>query len=165
MAQRAIIVQRVHLPQIADEPTSDMKKPEPTARQTKEADTLSLVLQTLAVMAILIGASWGLYLWLQAEPSEPILVEVTLDNQCSVINQAFMAVSEPDGAKVYFDGPTAVLLSRTNSKVYVRNSDKYPSFYFESPRVDPAKKVTITAVCDRGERIERTLDALRKQFQ
>jgi hypothetical protein len=161
----AIIACDVHPPPDEDQTMRKMNKTHEAEVAIKETDTLTLVLQTLLVVTTLAAGAWGLYLWLQPEPSEPILVRVTLDNQCSVINEAFMAVSEPDGAKVYFDGPTALLLSRTNSKVYVRSSDKFPSFYFESPRVDPAKKVTITAVCDRGERIERTLNALKKQFQ
>lgn len=76
-----------------------------------------------------------------------------------------MAVSEPYGEKAYFDGTLAVLPTRSDARIHVRSSDRYPAFYYESERVDVAKKITITAICERGERINQTLDALKKQFE
>jgi hypothetical protein len=137
------------------------QKPAPKASKD---DTLQTVLTTLVVITVLLASGVGLYWWFQPEPSEPMMVQVKIDNHCEVVNEAFMAISEPDGAKAYFNGDLALLHTRSNSKVYVRSSDKYPAFYFESPRVDAARKVTIKTEC-QPERIQRTLDALKKQFQ
>lgn len=139
--------------------------------QNKETDSLTVmdvvkvVAATLMVLAGVAGSGWWLYKSTQPEPSHPLMAEITLDNRCGLINEAFMAVSEPDGRKVYFEGNRAILPTRSNAQIYVRSSDRYPAFYYESPRVDAAKKLTITATCDRGERINRTLDALRDQFK
>jgi len=135
----------------------------PTSKAAQD-DTLQTVLTTLIVIIVLAAGGAGLYWWLQPELSTPITVQVKIDNHCEVVNEAFMAISEPDGAKAYFSGDLALLRTRSTSKVYVRSSDKYPAFYFESPRVDAAKQVTIKTEC-QPERIQRTLESLKKQFQ
>ena len=135
----------------------------PTSKAAQD-DTLQTVLTTLIVITVVAAGGAGLHWWLQPEPSTPITVQVKIDNHCEVVNEAFMAISEPDGAKAYFSGDLALLRTRSTSKVYVRSSDKYPAFYFESPRVDAAKQVTIKTEC-QPERIQRTLESLKKQFQ
>ena len=95
---------------------------------------------------------------------QPMRVEVLLDNQCELIEGAFMAVSEPDGQKASFDRGRAVLHTYSDAKISVRANDRYPAFRFESPKVQAAPSVTITTRCDDGERIDRTLDAMRGQF-
>lgn len=141
------------------------KHPQAAKRASSGDDTIQTVLSTLIGVAVLLGGAVGLYFWLKPDPTHPLTVQVKLDNRCDMINDAFMAASEPDGAKAYFDGGLALLQTRSDAKVYVRSSDKFPAFYYESPRVDAAGKVTIKVVCDGGERIERTLNALKKQFQ
>lgn len=141
-----------------------MTQSQKPASNASKDDTLQTVLTTLVVITLLLTGGIGLYWWFQPEPSEPLLVQVRLENHCEVINEAFMAISEPDGAKAYFSGDLALLRTRSTSKVYVRSSDKYPAFYFESPRVDAAKQVTIKTEC-QPERIQRTLESLKKQFQ
>lgn len=139
--------------------------PHPVKHASSSDDTVQTVLTTLISVVVLLGGAVGLYFWLQPDPVHPLSVQVKLDNRCDVINEAFMAASEPDGAKAYFDGGLALLQTRSDAKIYVRSSDKFPAFYYESPRVEAASKVTIKVVCDGGERIERTLNALKKQFQ
>ncbi len=139
------------------------QRQKPTSKAGKD-DTLQTVLTTLVVITVLLAGGAGVYWWFQPEPSTPIMVQVKIDNHCEVANEAFMAISEPDGAKAYFNGDLALLRTRSNSKVYVRSSDKYPAFYFESPRVDAAKKITIKTEC-QPERVQRTLESLKKQFQ
>ena len=142
-----------------------MKPTRPKASKPKTDSTLSTVVSSLVGLTVVLGGGAGLYFWTLPQPSQPITVQVQLDNRCEVLNEAFMAVAEPYGTKSYFTGHIAVLATKSDAKIYVRSSDKYPSFYFESPRVDAAKKVTIKTICDGGQRIERTLDALKEQFK
>ncbi len=140
-------------------------KPTQKHSKTSSDGTLNTVLTTLLSLTVLIGGAFGLYFFSQPEPAQPITVQVRLDNRCDIVNEAFMAMAEPYGSKAYFTGDLAVLSTKSDAKIYVHSSDKYPSFYYESPRVDAAKKVTIQVVCDSGQRIQRTLDALKDQFK
>lgn len=95
---------------------------------------------------------------------EPMRVEVVLDNRCELIDEAFMAVSEPDGKKADFERGRAVLHTSSDARILVKAHERYPAFRYESAKVQAAPKVTITTRCDDGERIDRTLDAMRGQF-
>ena len=91
-------------------------------------------------------------------------VEVTLDNRCELIDDAFMVVTEPDGARATFERGLAALQTRSGSRVYLKANDKYPGFEFESPRKVAQPKMVLTAECGTGERIERTIDAMREEI-
>lgn len=99
------------------------------------------------------------------EPSHPLRVEVFLDKHCELIDSAFIAVSEPDGARAVFDQGVAMLNTYSDSKIYVKaNAAQYPGFEIQSSKTRAAPKVVITVNCSTG-RVERTLDAMRQQFR
>lgn len=114
----------------------------------------------------LAGAGLVLALFLSACDSAPtpLRMEVTLDKQCELLEAAFMVVTEPYGTKADFERGKAVLTTYSDAKVFLKSHDRYPSFHFESPKVQAAPRLTLTARCDEGERIDRTLDAMRGQF-
>lgn len=110
-----------------------------------------------------VGIAW----WIvsaQSERDTPLRVQVTLVNRCELIDDAFMVISEPDGARATFDRGVAFLEIRQSSRVYLTANDKYPGFHFESPRKDAAPSVVLVAECGANDRVDRTLDAMRGQF-
>lgn len=115
---------------------------------------------------VLVAAAIGGTLWF-VKPKNPdyIEVQVTLDNRCELIDDAFMAVASPSGAKATFDKGLAILRVPPDSKIHVKSNDKYPAFSFETSKYDAEPRMVITANCGMGERIDRTLDALKKQFK
>lgn len=115
---------------------------------------------------VLVAAAIGGTLWfVDRKNPDYIEVQVTLDNRCELIDDAFMAVASPSGAKATFDKGLAVLHVPPNAKIYVKSNDKYPAFSFETSKYDAEPRMVITANCGMGERIDRTLDALKKQFK
>jgi hypothetical protein len=140
----------------------------PTPRRTTSTesdDTLQQIINYLVAGALLLASAGGLYWWLKPEPVLPMEVTVTLNNRCELIDAAFMAASEPDGAKAHFDAGRATLKTRSDAKIFVKASDKYPAFRFESAKVEAARHVTITAQCAQGEKIDSTLESMRQQFK
>lgn len=114
------------------------------------------------------GGGAGIGWWIvagQADRDEPLRVQVTLVNQCELIDGAFMVVSEPDGVRATFDRGVAFLDTRKSSRVYLTANDKYPGFQFESPKKDAAPSVVLTAECGLNDRVDRTIDAMRDQFR
>jgi hypothetical protein len=139
------------------------KKP---SRPAPTSDALPAAFwSTLIGISVLVLGGLGIYVMLEMSTPKPMRVQVVLDNRCEVIDDAFMAVSQPDGAKAVFVKGLANLNTTNKSKIYVKVNDKYPGFQFESGKADAAPKVTIQVNCDSGDRTQRTLDAMKEQFK
>lgn len=120
---------------------------------------------TLIGITVLVLGGLGIYLMMENASPKPMRVQVLLDNRCEVIDDAFMAVSEPDGARSVFVKGVANLNTTNKAKIMVKVNDKYPGFQFESGKSDAAPRVTIQVNCDTGDRTQRTLDAMKEQFK
>lgn len=141
-------------------PTQKPKRPAPKTDAIPQAFWSVLITVTVLVLGGL-----GIYLWIENAKPQAMRVQVLLDNRCETIDEAFMAVSEPDGVKANFVKGEAILNTTDKSKIVVRVNDKYPGFQFESSKSDAAPRVTIQVNCDTGDRTQRTLDAMREQFK
>lgn len=121
---------------------------------------ISMVVGGLVVMAIV-----GVIYYFYADSSRrSMVVEVYMDKQCELIDGAFMAMAEPDGARANFDKGLAVLNTFSDSRIVIRSNSAYPSFSYESAKVKASPKVVIPVQCETG-RIDKTLDAMRQQFR
>lgn len=120
---------------------------------------------TLIAITVVVLGGLGIYLMMENATPKPMRVQVLLDNRCEVIDDAFMAVSEPDGARAVFVKGVAYLNTTNKAKIMVKVNDKYPGFQFESGKSDAAPRVTIQVNCDTGDRTQRTLDAMKEQFK
>lgn len=139
------------------------KKPQRPAPKT---DAIPPVFwSTLIAVTVLVLGGLGIYLMMENATPKPMRVQVLLDNRCEVIDDAFMAVSEPDGARAVFVNRVATLNTTNKAKILVKVNDKYPGFQFESGKSDAAPRVTIQVNCDTGDRTQRTLDAMKQQFK
>lgn len=118
----------------------------------------------IAITVVVLGGL-AVFLIMENATPKPMRVQVMLDNRCEVIDDAFMAVSEPDGAKAVFVNRVAYLNTTNKAKILVKVNDKYPGFQFESGKSDAAQRVTIQVNCDSGDRTQRTLDAMKEQFK
>jgi hypothetical protein len=139
------------------------KKPQ---RPAPKSDAIPPVFwATLIAITVVVLGGLGIYLMVENAAPKPMRVQVLLDNRCEVIDDAFMAVSEPDGAKAVFVKGVAYLNTTNKAKILVRVNPKYPGFQFESGKSDAAPRVTIQVNCDTGDRTQRTLDAMKEQFK
>jgi hypothetical protein len=141
-------------------PTKKPQRPAPKTDAIPPAFWSTLIAITVVVLGGL-----GIYLMMENATPKPMRVQVLLDNRCEVIDDAFMAVSEPDGAKAVFVKRVAYLNTTNKAKILVKVNDKYPGFQFESGKSDAAPRVTIQVNCDTGDRTQRTLDAMKEQFK
>jgi hypothetical protein len=139
------------------------KKPQRPAPKTEEIPPAFW--STLIAITVLVLGGLAIFLMMENATPKPMRVQVVLDNRCEVIDDAFMAVSEPDGAKAVFVKGVAYLNTTNKAKILVKVNDKYPGFQFESGKSDAAPRVTIQVNCDTGDRTQRTLDAMKEQFK
>ena len=138
----------------------------PVRKKPAPPDNSAQIWTMVGGAVVLVAAAVGGTLWfVNQQNPDYIEVQVTLDNRCELIDEAFMAVASPSGAKAPFDKGLAVLRVPANAKIYVKANDKYPAFSFETSKYDATPRMVITANCGMSERIDRTLDALQKQFK
>ena len=136
-----------------------MKQPAP--RKPKSDSNLPTIIGGLVLLGAL-GAA--VHYFNEASAPRPMTVEVYMDKRCELIDNAFIAVSDPDGARANFDKGLAILQTYSNSRIVIRSNPAYPSFSYESNKVKAAPQVVIPVECETG-RIGNTLDAMRQQFR
>lgn len=139
------------------------KKPQ---RPAPQPDAIPVAFWSILIaFTVVVLGGLAVFLIMENATPKPMRVQVMLDNRCEVIDDAFMAVSEPDGAKAVFVNRVAYLNTTNKAKILVKVNDKYPGFQFESGKSDAAPRVTIQVNCDSGDRTQRTLDAMKEQFK
>ena len=126
-------------------------------------DALRLALQVVLGMLVVGGLVLGGIYLVSMRQASSLQVRVLLDNRCELFDDAFMAVSVPDGQRAYFVKGVAILNTRSDARVMVRSSDRFPDFDMETGTVKAAPEVVIVTRC--GDRIDRTMDAMREQFK
>lgn len=132
-----------------------------TPRKREPESKFPLIASGLVVVGALVA---GVQYFSKTATPRPMQVEVYMDKRCELIDNAFIAASEPDGARAQFDKGLAVLQTYSNSRILVRSNPAYPSFSYESNKVKAAPQVVIPVECETG-RIGNTLDAMRQQFR
>ena len=134
-------------------------KPARTSGQGNPLDIWMYVILA-AVLVIVAVLSW-MYYDLRLH-SKPLKVEVFLDNRCELFDEAFVAVAEPDDRRSHFDKGVAILETTTRSRIFVRSSDRFPDFQFETSRFPAQPRLVITAEC--GNRPHRSREARCEHF-
>jgi len=134
------------------------------ATPRRENSALRIAIAALALVAV------GAIVFTVAQKRQPIAsmpmrATVQLDNRCELIDDAFMAVSEPDGSRAYFQYGLALLDTHSDAFVTIRASDRYPGVVFETKRMRAAEHLLFTVDCGLSDRLERTLEGLREQFR
>lgn len=118
----------------------------------------------LGGLAVLAAVAAGAYHFFGDSARRPMVVEVYMNKQCELIDGAFIAMAEPDGARANFDKGLAVLNTFSDSRIVIRANPAYPGFSYESTKVKAGPRVVIPVQCESG-RIDNTLDAMRQQFR
>jgi hypothetical protein len=120
----------------------------------------NLLVGLLGFMVLAVAMGFALLQWRDNSP-KPMRVSIQLNNQCGLIDDAFI-VASTDGASAEFIKGVATLSTMNNQRVFLKSSPKYPAFGFESPPVKVQSSMTLDAQCSSTD---RTIEAMREQFQ
>ena len=119
-----------------------------------------ILLSLLSLIILAVAMGFAFKQWSDNVP-QPIVSTIRLNNQCGLIDEAFLAVST-DGGRAEFANGVAILRTMSNERVFIKSNPQYPAFGFESPPVKVQSSMTLTAQCSN---VDRTIDAMREQFQ
>ena len=92
-------------------------------------------------------------------------VNITLKNNCELIDSAFMVSTYPDEKYAFFENKKATMYLKRASKVQLKASNKYEGFHYSSIPVKVKKNLVLEANCTEEGRLEEIFDSLNNQFK
>tara|TARA_Y100000590_G_scaffold429887_1_gene542903 strand:- start:47 stop:433 length:387 start_codon:yes stop_codon:yes gene_type:complete len=97
--------------------------------------------------------------------NEVIKVNITLQNNCELIDSAFMVSSHPENKNAHFENKKAIMYLKRSSKVQLQANNKYEGFHYSSIPVKVEKEVILEANCTEEGRLEDIFNSLKEQFK
>ena len=97
--------------------------------------------------------------------NQVIRVNITLKNNCELIDSAFMVSTYPENKNAFFENKKTTMYLKRSSKVQLQASNKYDGFHYSSIPVKVKKELILEANCTEEGRLEDIFDSLKKQFK
>ena len=97
--------------------------------------------------------------------NEVIKVDITLKNNCELIDSAFMVSTYPEEKFAFFENKKTTMYLKRSSKVQLQASKKYEGFHYSSIPVKVKEKLVLEASCTEQGRLEDIFDSFKKQFK
>ena len=95
---------------------------------------------------------------------EIIISEVTLQNECSIMSDAFILVHVKSKRFTYFSNDLARIKLHEGDLIKLAISPKYPNFIYSGESYKAKKEITITANCEVDPRMKSIFNSMRDQF-
>ncbi|MBF96005.1 MAG: hypothetical protein CFH34_01176 [Alphaproteobacteria bacterium MarineAlpha9_Bin4] len=119
----------------------------------------------LSVFFLLIGALVWFFIKDYEYKNQVIRANITLKNNCELIDAAFMVTSYPENKNAYFDNKKAVMYLKRSSKVQLQANNKYEGFHYSSVPVEVKENLILEANCTEEGRLEDIFNSLKEQFK
>ena len=97
--------------------------------------------------------------------NQVIKVNITLKNNCELIDSAFMVSTYPENKNAFFENKKATMYLKRSSKVQLQANNKYDGFHYSSIPVKVQESLILEANCTEEGRLEEIFDSLNKQFK
>ena len=94
-----------------------------------------------------------------------IKVDITLRNNCELIDSAFMVSTYPENKNAFFENKKTTMYLKRSSKVQLQANNKYEGFHYSSIPVKVQENLILEANCTEEGRLEEIFDSLNKQFK
>ena len=95
---------------------------------------------------------------------EVIVSKVTLQNECTIISDAFIVVHVKSKRFVHFSNDLARIKLHEGDLIRLAISPKYPNFVYSGESYKAKEELTITANCEVDPRMKSIFNSMRDQF-
>ena len=95
---------------------------------------------------------------------EVIRVRVTLENRCTITDDAFVVLDESTKIKTPFYGKIAVLRTERNAPLRLWMSPNFPQFRYDGEIQRAEEEMVMTSDCNRNPRMDTTMRSMRDAF-
>ena len=91
------------------------------------------------------------------QDEEVIRVRVSLENKCSITDDAFVVLDESTKIKTPFYGKIAVLRTQRNAPLRLWMSPNFPEFRYDGEIQRAEEEMVMISDCDRNPRMESVM--------
>ena len=95
---------------------------------------------------------------------EFIISKVTLNNECSIISDAFVVMHQKSKRISYFSNNLARIKLYENDLIRLAISPKYPDYIYNGDFFKAKPEITLTANCETDPRMKSIFNSMRNQF-
>ena len=128
--------------------------------KTKEA---SFVLVCIAI--IIVGSLFMLpKVFKEFKGEEVIRVRVTLENRCTITDDAFVVLDESTKIKTPFYGKIAILRTERNAPLKLWMSPNFPQFRYDGEIQRAQEEMVMISDCNRNPRMDSVMRSMREAF-
>ena len=128
--------------------------------RTKEA---AFVFACIAIIAL-----GGLFLlpkvFKEFKGEEVIRVRVTLENRCTITDDAFVVLDETTKIKTPFYGKIAILRTERNAPLRLWMSPNFPQFRYDGEIQRAQEEMVMISDCNRNPRMDSVMRSMREAF-
>ena len=128
--------------------------------RTKEA---AFVFACIAIIAL-----GGLFLlpkvFKEFKGEEVIRVRVTLENRCTITDDAFVVLDESTKIKTPFYGKIAILRTERNAPLRLWMSPNFPQFRYDGEIQRAQEEMVMISDCNRNPRMASVMKSMREAF-
>ena len=128
--------------------------------RTKEA---SFVFACIAIITL-----GGLFLlpkvFKEFKGEEVIRVRVTLENRCTITDDAFVVLDESTKIKTPFYGKIAILRTERNAPLRLWMSPNFPQFRYDGEIQRAQEEMVMISDCNRNPRMDSVMRSMREAF-
>ena len=98
------------------------------------------------------------------QDEEIIRVRVSLENKCSITDDAFVVLDESTKIKTPFYGKIAVLHTKRNAPLRLWMSPNFPQFRYDGEIQRAEEEMVMVSDCDRNPRMDSVMKSMREAF-
>ena len=95
---------------------------------------------------------------------EVIRVRVTLENRCTITDDAFVVLDESTKIKTPFYGKIAILRTERNAPLRLWMSPNFPQFRYDGEIQRAEEDMLMISDCNRNPRMDSVMKSMREAF-
>ena len=98
------------------------------------------------------------------QDEEVIRVRVSLENKCSITDDAFVVLDESTKIKTPFYGKIAILRTERNAPLRLWMSPNFPQFRYDGEIQRAEEEMVMISDCNRNPRMNSVMKSMREAF-
>lgn len=117
------------------------------------------------ILIILLGCFFLIpQIFIEFRHKEVIRVRVTLENRCTITDDAFVVLDESTKIKTPFYGKIAVLRTEKNAPLRLWMSPNFPQFRYDGEIQRAEEEMVMVSDCDQTPRMNNIMKSMRDAF-
>ena len=117
-----------------------------------------------AIMFLILISNWASLRDGFKKP-ELIISKVTLNNECSIVSDAFVVIHQKTKRIFYFSNNLSRIKLHENDMIRLAISPKYPDYIYNGDYYKAKREITLTANCETDPRMKSIFNSMRDQFK